>query len=80
MAVLPQMLQLAIKHTGKHSAVTLHLAPSLPWYFRGAPALTIHSLKGTFFCYQTGFEIVLALTLLLSSTYAIVFLRYNLCH
>lgn len=27
MAVLPQMLQLAIKHTGKRSAVTLHLAP-----------------------------------------------------
>lgn len=30
MAVLPQMLQLAIKHTGKRSAVTLHLAPLPP--------------------------------------------------
>lgn len=29
MAVLPQMLQLAIKNTGKRLVVTLHLAPVL---------------------------------------------------
>lgn len=70
MAVLPQMLQLAIKHTGKRSVVTLHLAPllSLSTSETCQHSPFIHYQVRSFVIRQAVFEIVLALTLLLSST------------
>lgn len=74
MAVLFQMLQLAIKHTGERLVVTLHLPP-LPTT-RTSEARqrspVIHYQVSPFVIRQAVFEIVLALTLLLSSTQAVV--------